>query len=218
MKRALIALFVAATPLHGQTSRTDPTDLQAWTAVAAAFDLPNRWEASLQYRVRFDTDASSYRGSYISTEGGRRVTDLLTAFAGYRLALLDGATSHRFSAGVQGERDVGDITLSLRPTLQLQYKNLADSDEGASSTIVRLRLRAKYDLSNAWDIYASTEPYSRFGADYPIDNWKNTVGMRYEITDGVRIDGFYIYRPDYAKSYNRTFHIIGLELEFAVKP
>ena len=39
------------------------------------------------------------------------------------------------------------------------------------------------------------------------------MAAQFEFGDGLAVDLFYIYRPDYARNYNRTFHIIGVELE-----
>ena len=53
---------------------------------------------------------------------------------------------------------------------------------------------------------------------YPVDNWRNTVGVQWEFLKKRKIDVYYIYRPDYAKEfYNRTYHIFGAELSADVK-
>lgn len=213
-----LLLFACAQPVAAQTSRTDPVDVQAWAGTSLTLDLPKRWEASLEYQLRMVEDAATYRGSYITTEVQRRLNDYISAYTSYRLALVDGGSFHRIAIGAQANYERDALTLSFRPSLQYQQRNFEDSDEGDSDMIVRTRLRARYDLTDPLDVYASVEPYFKFGADYPIDNWRNTLGMRYEIIDGVRIDAFYIYRPDYARSYNRTFHIIGIDLGFTLKP
>jgi hypothetical protein len=41
------------------------------------------------------------------------------------------------------------------------------------------------------------------------------VGVKLAVLEDVALDLFYIYRPDYARYYDRTFHVIGLEVEVA---
>jgi hypothetical protein len=215
----LCALLVIAAPAAAQTSRTDPTDVQVWYAAGLGIDLPQRWSAELKYRLRMVDDAQDYRGSYITAEVGRKVSDNLTLFGGYRLALVDVGTFHRFAAGVEGEAKLGKVTVSLRPGVQYQHKQFADDTEGSeTATLLPTRLKAKLPLSALFGVYASTEPYFNPGDGYFIDNWRNTVGLTVKYGSGRKLDIFYIYRPDYAKSYNRTFHVIGIDLDFDIKP
>jgi hypothetical protein len=222
--RAAIAALAAAfglaraTPLRAQTSAADPSDLQAWYSASLVMDLPNGWETSFQYRLRMVDDASSYRGSYLTFEGQKEVVSWMSMLGGYRLARVEGGTYHRFALGAEARYDATDrFRLSLRPQVQHQVQTFADDDEqsGDQKTLLRTRLRGRYELTDALDFYASTEPYFAFGEDYPIDNWRNTVGLKYTLPGDVAVDLFYIYRPDYARSYNRTFHVIGIELEIA---
>jgi hypothetical protein len=214
---ASMLLFAAlAAPLAAQTSRTDPTDLHSWYGATLELDLPNAWLASLQYRARMQNNASSYLGSYVTAEIAKGVIDDVDLLGSYRLALVDSATYHRFAFGAEGTRDFGDLRVTFRPIVQYQKRTFEGDDEqsGDARTLLRTRLRARYPLADALDAYASVEPYFQFGEGYPIDNWRNTIGLKYEIVDGLKVDGFYIFRPDYGKSYNRTFHIIGIDLEW----
>ena len=215
---ALGATFALAraTPASGQTSAQDPSDLQAWYSAVLELDLPNGWEASLQYRLRMVDDASSYRGSYLTAEGRKELVDWLSVLGGYRLARVEGGTYHRYALGAEARYDPSErLRLTFRPQVQHQVQTFADDDEqsGDQKTLLRTRLRGRYELTPALDLYASTEPYFAFGEDYPVDNWRNTVGLKYTVLEGLAVDLFYIYRPDYARSYNRTFHVIGVELE-----
>lgn len=211
-------LSVVALPTSAQTSRADPTDVQAWGGAVLELDLPNGWEASIQYRLRMVDDASSYRGSYLSTEGRYGLADWLDAIGAYRLALVQGATYHRFALGGEATYDPSDVVrFTLRPLLQHQQRNFADDDEqsGDQKTLLRTRLRARYEPADRLDLYASTEPYFAFGEEYPVDNWRNTVGVKLAVLEDLALDLFYVYRPDYAREYNRTFHVIGFEVEIS---
>ncbi len=67
-------------------------------------------------------------------------------------------------------------------------------------------------------MYASVEPYFTFETgEYPIDNIRNTLGLKYEYAKNKKVEVYYIYRPDFAKSYNRTFHVIGVNVSFKAK-
>lgn len=216
IRAAFVAIFLIlplSSEAAGQTSRRDPTDLQGWYGAALVLDLPDGWEGSIQYRLRTVENASDYRGSYLTWEAKHRHLDWLEFQWSYRLARVEDGTFHRVGIGSELRHDVGQIRLSARSILQYQKQTFADDDADAN-LLLRTRLRARYSLEGGHNLYASVEPYFSFGADYPIDNWRNTIGFQYEIAPGFGADLFYIYRPDYAREYNRTFHIVGLDLEF----
>ncbi len=202
-----------------QTSRTDPVDVQTRYGAGVNFDLPKKWEAALKYRLRLVDNSSAYRGSYLTAEAGHSPNKHFTFFSGYRLAVVDDGVYHRYGVGAQASTRLGATTLSLRPTLQYQLKHFSADDEQSSAedVLLRTKLAAKFGVSQALDLYGSVEPYFTFSGAYPIDNWRNTVGIKYEYAKGKKLDLFYIYRPDYAKSYNRTFHIIGIDLDLDLK-
>jgi len=219
-----LVLAVAMLPdqLAAQGTREDPTDFQAWFATSLTFDLPDRWEAGLKYRVRLIDDASTYRGSYLYADLSRRWTDMLSTMVEYRLALVDRGTYHRYAAGAEARYDLTDaLQVRGRVIGQYQRQNFDDGPVGSTDSdfLLRTRLIARYDLSDAFMAYASTEPYFTFEEDeYFIDNVRNTVGLRWEFRPDQQLEISYIYRPDYARSYNRTFHIISVEAGFTVDP
>lgn len=210
-------LLVCSTAAISQTSRSDPSDLQAWYSAALNLNLPRKWEAGFKYRLRMVDNASAYRGSYLYAEIGREIIDNVSLLSEYRLALADDGTYHRYALGAEGSREVWNTELSFRPIVQYQRQTFVDDDEGDEDLLVRTRLKAERKVSKAVELYGAVEPFFEFGADYPINNWRNTVGLQLEYAKDRKIDLFYIYRPDHAKSYNRTFHVIGVELDFDVK-
>jgi Protein of unknown function (DUF2490) len=219
MRRLLLVALVATTA-GAQTSRSDPTDLQAWYGGSLRLDLPDRWRASAEYRLRMVDNAQQVRGSYLTLGASRRVAGPLRLLSSYRLALVDNGTFHRLAAGAEAERESGALTLGVRGLVQYQKQNFTDNDETSSDedTFVRARLEVSRRLSRRVDLYASSEPYLAFGADHMVDNWRNTVGTKVELAKGRKLNLFYIYRPDYAKAtYNRTFHVIGVDLDWTVK-
>lgn len=57
----------------------------------------------------------------------------------------------------------------------------------------------------------------KFGATYFVDNIRNTIGCKYKLRKDLKLDVFYIYRPDYSKSYNRVYNIIGFNADYTIK-
>ena len=222
LRNSGIAVAVSVTlPCTGdaQTSRQDPTDTQAWYGAQVSANLPNGWESSLQYRARYIGDASQFRGSYFTAGLEKKLSKHLALSGSYRLASVEAATFHRIAAGSAVSGNVRELNWSLRALVQHQRKTFEDNDEtsGESTTFLRTRLQLKRDITTRVSVYASTEPYFTFGADYPVDNWRNTIGTKFTLASGQKLDLFYIYRPDYAKAYNRAFHVIGTELDLSFK-
>jgi hypothetical protein len=221
-KRTLLLLAVlwlpSASTALSQTSRSDPVDFHTRYGTAINLDLPNRWEGALEYELRMVDNASTYRGSYFTAELGRGVTRSFTLMGNYRLAMVNEGTFHRFAAGGQVGTRLGDARLSFRSLMQHQQQSFHDEDlAGDADTYLRTRFRVRYPLADRVRAYASTEPFFTFAeGEYPIDNVRNTAGLQIEYRRRRRLDIYYIYRPDYARSYNRTFHTLGMNLDFEV--
>lgn len=197
---------------------TDRTDAQAWYATKLTLDLPRKWEVGLQWRARYDEDATAWRGAYVTTDVAKEVGPW-TIEASHRLAVVEGERYHRVAAGGSWERRVGRTRLTTRALLQRQLQVFEGNDETGTgaTTFLRARLQLRRTVSPRLAVYGSVEPYFAFGADYPIDNWRNTVGTRWALGGGRTLDVYYIYRPDYAKAYNRLFHVIGVDLDATLK-
>jgi hypothetical protein len=215
---ALLLLLASADGLSAQTSRSDPVDMQARLGMQLKLNLPRKWDASVGYEARMTGNASQYRGSYIDGELGRAAGKWLTVFTNYRFASVTNDESHRFGVGGEVEKKMDRFSLSLRPQFQYQLSALEDGDQVASRTI-RTRLRAKVPAGKRLTFYGSAEPFFALGDTYyPIDNWRNAIGVQWEFMKKSKVDAYYIYRPDYAKElYNRTFHILGVEISREMK-
>lgn len=217
-------LSFAPSAARAQTSRQDPVDLQARYGFVLNGDFPRRWTGAFQYELRMVNNASEVRGSYFTLEAGRRpwAGRSLELAGHYRLAMVKAGTYHRLGFGLEGGRKVGTLSLSLRTLLQRQWQLRDDDDEGAGAeTFLRLRLRGKGPLGERWAASVAVEPYFTFSkGEYPIDNWRNVLTLHYTFSQGKRLDLFYMYRPDYARSYNRTFHTLGIqaEIDFRIPP
>jgi hypothetical protein len=102
--------------------------------------------------------------------------------------------------------------------IQYQKQNFnVDEQSTDEDVFVRTRARAKHSLGERVSIYGSVEPHFTFNSDYPVDNWRNTAGIEYEFMKDRTFELYYTYRPDFAKSYNRVFHVIGLKMDLDLK-
>ncbi len=200
-------------------AESDSVDLQSRAGVSLGVNLPGRWRTALEYENRRFENLATFRGHYVTAEGGYRLARGLETFANYRLARGSDWTSHRFGLGLEYELKTHGFTFGLRPMVQYRTKAVDDDDSGAEgNTFLRTRLQVQYGLTRRLDLYASVEPYFVFGTDFPVDNWKDTLGLKFEIAKHAKVDLYHIYRPDSGKSsYNRLFHVIGLELRFKAK-
>jgi len=212
----LLSILASGPELRAQATQADPTDVQSRFGVQVKLDLPKKWKSSVAYQARLIDNSSVYRGSYFSGELGRPVGKRLGVFTNYRLARLTGGVTHRYGIGAELEAASGDVTLSFRSMFLYQRKVVDDAEQGTRQ-VLRTRVRAKVAATKRLTVYGSVEPYFAFTGVYPIDNWRDTAGLEWEFLKDVTIDLFYIYRPDYSKIYNRTYHIVGGEISLGLK-
>jgi hypothetical protein len=213
---AFLLLAASGSALLAQTSRSDPVDLQARMGMQVKLNLPRKWDASVGYELRMIGDARTYRGSYIDGELGRAVGKAMNLFGNYRFASVTDDKSHRFGVGGEVEKKMTHFSLSFRPMFQYQRSGLDDAEQGSSQAL-RTRLKTKLPAGKRLSFYASAEPYFAFTGIYPVDNWRNTIGAQWEFIKNSKVDVYYVYRPDYAKFYNRTYHIVGVEFSREMK-
>jgi hypothetical protein len=215
-KVAALVLVLFSSRLAAQPTRSDPVDVQSRVGIQLKMNLPKKWEGSLGYEARMVSDASEYHGSYFDGELGRTLGKHLMLFTNYRFASVADAHSHRFGFGAEAERKTAHFTVSFRPMFQYQHSLFDDAEQGSSDAL-RTRLRVKKPFGERLTLYGSSEPYFAFTGIYPVDNWRNTVGMQWAFMKKRKMDVYYIYRPDYSKpTYNRTYHIVGAELSAEV--
>lgn len=190
--------------------------MQSRFGLQVNLNLPRKLEFSVGYEARMIGNSSVYSGSYFSGELGRPLGKRATAFTNYRLAKVTDAVSHRFGVGVELETTHDPVALSVRSLFQYQRTFLDDAEQG-SREVLRMRVRAKVPATKHVTVYGSVEPYFAFSGEYPVDNWRNTVGVQWELRKDLKFDLHYIFRPDYAKIYNRTYHIVGAEFSIDLK-
>jgi len=221
-KQRVITVFILflVVPFYGigQTSKSDPTDVQGWYGAGLKLDLPKKWAVNFDYQSRFYNNLKTYNGSYFSLGFSKKVISLFELTAEYRLSLVNKGTYHRYSLGGELAKDIRKVELSLRMLFQNQLQDFDETTKSNdNSNYWRARFGVKYRFLKRFDLYASIEPIMKFGGRYFVDNWRNTIGIKAKIFPGAKVDLYYIYRPDYAKSYNRTFHVLGLNLDYTLK-
>lgn len=219
MKRGVLALtrppalVLAALLSSSGAVAADREDVQSKAGLRFKLDLPRRWWADLEVQDRMVDDLGTHRGTSVTVGAGYGVTRRITALASYRRTTTSDGDATRYAGGFEVERDLGQLKLGFRPLLQHRTAYVDDDETGGSGTaFLRTRLRAEYPLTKRLDVLLSVEPFFAFGADFPVDNWRDTVALRYAFTKHVGVEASYTYRPDYAKAYNREFHVLGLSL------
>lgn len=199
-----------------QTSKLNPNDVEGWAGIDFKINLPKKFNVDFSYQLRTDSNISRYKGSYFSPEIGYELSKKIKTFANFRYATTNNGNSSRIAGGFEYSDKIKKWKISFKPHIQYTIKYAEDGDvSNTSKWILRTKLGAKYPLSKKIDAYASVEPFFTFDqTEYFIDNIRNTIGMKYEYAKNKKVDLFYIYRPDFARSYNRNFHIIGVNIDF----
>ncbi|NNV56231.1 DUF2490 domain-containing protein [Limnovirga soli] len=213
----LILLFLGNT-VFAQTTKEDPVDWQGWYGASLDADLPNKWAASLEYQARYFNNLQTYNGSYISLGGSKKVAEYLKILGQYRISFVQNGTYQRFTIGAEASTKINAFELSGRALLQNSVQDFDDNTKATDqSTSWRVRAQTKYRISKGLSAYASVEPIMQFGGRHFVDNLRNTVGLKAKIAKNTKLDVYYILRADYAKKYNRTFNIIGVDFNYTLK-
>lgn len=222
LRKILYSFILGLTILSNakaQTSKSDPNDFEGWAGIDFKINLPKKFDVDFSYQLRTDSDISRYKGSYFTPEIGYKLSKKIKSFGNFRYATTINGNSSRIGGGFEYSDEIQKMKISFKPHIQYTIRYAEDGDvSNTSKWILRTKLGVKYPLSKNVDIYTSTEPFFTFDKTaYFIDNVRNTVGVKFEYAKNKKIDLFYIYRPDFEKSYNRNFHIIGVSLDFDFK-
>mgnify|MGYP000079252319 FL=1 len=103
--------------------------------------------------------------------------------------------------GFEFEEKVGKSKLSLRPLVQ--YQRLANAIDIETSqqarSFFRSRLTWETDLSKKVEIYAYVEPFYKIDNNFNIDWWQNSLGLKYEVYQKLKLNPFFIWQPGTTK-------------------
>ncbi|AFK02057.1 Protein of unknown function DUF2490 [Emticicia oligotrophica DSM 17448] len=198
------------------------TDFQTWYDAAVKLNLKKGWKLSSRFRVRLNENSSNYRGSYLFLEGEKRVNKYIRVLANYRLAWVEGNQYHRFLIGTNAQFKTNGFTFFTRPMIQYQKEYFIndESSNNDSESFLRLRSGLRYKINKHWETYAYAEPFFKIKSGKPLSTsfWQNSVGLTYEYNKNKYATIYYIWQPEVNKKYPDTNQILGLSLEFEIKP
>lgn len=204
------------------SAQKSTTDFQTWYDASVKLNLRKGWEVSSRYRIRFNENASNYRGSYLFLEGEKKLNKYFKILANYRLALVEGNNYHRFLIGTNAQFKVNDFTFFTRPMVQYQKQYFVNDEStlNDSDSYLRLRTGIKYKINRHWDSYAYAEPFLKIkqGESLSTSFWQNSLGLRYEYSKNKYATLYYIWQPEVNKKYPDTNQIVGVSFEFDIKP
>jgi hypothetical protein len=181
-------------------------------------DLPKKWKVELEYQARVFNDLKTFNGSYYSIGIEKGLSSWFALQTEYRLSKVLRGTFNRISAGFVIDKKIDEVKLDLRVLYQNQVQDFDDpARESADNNFVRIRLRARKELSEKVDGILSFEPIYKVQSGLQIDNYRIQGGLRYHFTKASSLDVFYLNRPDYAKSYKRQYHVIGIAFKHEIK-
>lgn len=205
--------------IQAQATKADPVDVQGWMGVGANYKLNKQWQFEGDFQSRYFNNVQTHSGNYLSLGVQRKINKHFDATAEYRLAMVQQGNYNRFSGGVLCDFKWQQWTFAGRALIQNQVQDFDDvSKPDQSEGYWRVRAQVKYKVSKQLDLYGSVEPIMKFGADFLVDNWRDEVGVKWEIKKGLKLNPYFIYRPDYGKAtYNRLFYIYGLQLDYSIR-
>jgi len=221
MRNNLLFTFcflLLANCLFAQATKSDPVDQQGWFSAGLDFNLPKKWKAEVEYQGRIFNDLKTYNGSFYSLGIEKEFASWIAIQAEYRLAKVLKGTYNRISAGFVVDKKLDDVKLDLRVLYQNQVQDFDDpAKENDKNNFIRLRARAKKELSKKVDLVVSFEPIYQVQSGLQIDNYRIQGGFKYNFTKATSVDLFYCNRPDFAKSYKRQYHVFGIAFKHEIK-
>ena len=214
----IFVFLVILTKVQAQATKSDPVDSQGWFSAGLDLNLPKKWKAEIEYQARMFNDFKSFNGSFYSIGVEKELASSFSLLAEYRLSKVLKGTYNRISAGFVLDKKIEDFKFDLRVLYQNQVQDFDDpAKEIDKDNFIRTRLRMKKEVSKKVDMIIAFEPIYQVQEGLKIDNYRIQCGLRYNFTKKSSVDVFYINRPDYAKSYKRVYHILGLSFKHEIK-
>jgi hypothetical protein len=214
----IFVFLVILTKVQAQATKSDPVDSQGWFSAGLDLNLPKKWKAEIEYQARVFNDFKSFNGSFYSIGVEKELASSFSLLAEYRLSKVLKGTYNRISAGFVLDKKIEDFKFDLRVLYQNQVQDFDDpAKEIDKDNFIRTRLRMKKEVSKKVDMIIAFEPIYQVQEGLKIDNYRIQGGLRYNFSKKSSVDVFYINRPDYAKSYKRVYHILGLSFKHEIK-
>lgn len=198
--------------LHAQSNN----DTQLWLGVSAKKKFNHGFLSKFQYRTRIIDDITRLRGSFLYFTLEKKLSKSFNIETNYRLALIENLVYHRYSLGFEIEEKVGKSKLTLRPLVQ--YQRLANAIDIETSqqarSFFRPRLTWETDLTKKVEIYAYVEPFYKIDNNFNVNWWQNSLGLKYEVYQNLKLNPFFIWQPGTTKKNSNNNYIFGVDFEF----
>lgn len=197
----------------------DNTDTQLWLGLSVKKPLRNGFAITGQYRVRNTNNISNFKGSYLYFILDKKINKTISLEANYRLAMIDNLYYNRYAIGVEAQVKTGNHKFLLRPMVQYQEQaNIGDIETSYNSkSYFRPRLTWKTDLNDDIEFYAYLEPFYKIDNNINVNWWKNSVGLKFNIINSIKLNPYFIWQPDYTHKLLYTNYVIGFDIELNLK-
>jgi len=206
--------------LKGQASISDPTDYQLWTELGLQSEVSKGWTMNLNWQGRWQNNVQDYRGNYLSLGSSFKANKHFKLLGEYRYSDASNRMNHRFTLGMGYEKKIiRGLKINGRLLIQNRIQDFPGEDIPLESALYyRFRVQMNYKFNQRLDGYASVEPILKVGGNFPVDNWRNVIGFKYDVAPLWQVTAFGMVRPDYGKAtYNRLYFVTGLGCTYSIK-
>ena len=189
---------------------------QLWLGISAKKKFNHGFVSKFQYRTRVIDDITRFRGSFLYLTVEKKLSKSFTIETNYRLALIENLMYHRYALGFEVEKKVATSKFSLRPLVQ--YQRLANATDietsQQSKSFFRPRLTWETDFTKNVEFYAYVEPFYKIDNNFNVNWWKNSLGLKYEVYQNLKLNPFFIWQPGTTKKNSNNNYIFGVDFEF----
>ena len=206
--------------LKCQATLSDPVDYQHWTQLGLQTDLGDKCKLEMDWQGRWQNNARDFRGNYLSLGSSFQANKRFHLLGEYRYSDVSNRFNHRFTLGLNYDKKLAKgLKLNGRILVQNRIQDFPDEDLPVESALYyRLKIQLNYKINKRIDCFASVEPICKVGGDFPVDNWRNTLGVKFDVLPNLKLQVFGMARPDYGKAnYNRLYWISGINCTYSIK-
>ncbi len=212
-----IALIFTSILSYGQATKSNPKDIQFWGTAEIQHKFGKKLKVEGSFQKRYNYNISKLNANYFDLETEYSLNKRWSSLVAYRFVQFDDKVYNRFSIGIKYDKKWDKWKTDFRLLFQNRLYEFDDSDEKEKLNALRFKSKLSYEINKKMETYLSIEPIVQSDNKKPIDNIRNIIGLEYEIQKNIKIDGFYLFRPDYGKrTYTRFFHIIGFKVQYTI--
>lgn len=195
---------------------------EVWTGVSLDYRLTEALGVELEEQFRFEDALRQYRSSFTELGITYRFWENFKLKGQYRYVhrpddlrreRIDN-NRQRVSGDLYFSKKIKKKDLNYYLRLRHQYSWEQNGDE---EQITRLRMRFKYLLSKKAQPYFATELFYEFD-EQELEGYRVDFGLFSRISSFLDLETFYRFEQNLGDSFFDKTHIIGLMLNFEVKP